>query len=158
MQGDGVATLDALMRALRIDLSTVVMEAQRQNVSIFWLTYSTFLVPFTNGQKTAGERKKAEDRGKDLEKDAELLPWESGPGGWLSVFTELAHKSKVDAAAFLSRTTGARSIFFLKQPGLEDAIAAVGEEVHRQYVVSLQPPPPQTAEFHSIRVETRGRP
>ena len=91
-------------RSSRIDISTVVMEAQRQNASIYWLTYSTFLAPFTNRRKTVGDRKKVEDQGKDPKKDAEFLPPEMAPGSLFSIFTELAHKSKVDSAAFLSRT------------------------------------------------------
>ena len=148
-QGNGAATLESLMQALRmlghrkagerkvilmigessdrsskIGISSVVLEAQRQNASIFWLTYSAFLAPFTNKQKTVGDRKKPEDRGKDPKKDAEVLPPDSGSFNWLTIFTELPHKTKVDAAAFLSRTTGARTIFFLKMAALEEAIAA----------------------------------
>ena len=183
MDGHGAATLDALMQALKmlgrrkpgerkvilmigesrdrsskVEISSVILEAQRQNASIYWLTYSTFLAPFTNRQKTVGDRKKVEDRGKDPKKDAEVLPPDWVPGSWFSVFTELAHKSKVDAAALLSRTNGARTIFFLKQAALEEAIAAIGDEVHRQYIVSFQPAPAEAGEFHSIRVEVRGRP
>ena len=113
-QGNGVATLESLMQALRmlghrkagerkvilmigesrdrsskIGISSVVLEAQRQNASIYWLTYSAFLAPFTNKQKTVGERKKPEDRGKDPKKDAEVLPPDSGSFNWLTIFTEL---------------------------------------------------------------------
>jgi VWFA-related protein len=182
-QGGGAATLEGLMQALRmlrqrkpgerrvilmigesrdrsskVQISDVMLEAQRQNASIYWLTYSTFLTPFTNRQKTVGERKKQADRGKDKEKDAEMLPPDMAPGSLLSVFTELAHKSTLDAAALLSRTTGARTISFLKQSALEEAIRAVGEEVHRQYMVSFQPAPSDVGEFHSIQIEVKGRP
>ena len=113
-QGNGVATLESLMQALRmlghrkagerkvilmigesrdrsskIGISSAVLEAQRQNASIYWLTYSAFLAPFTNKQKTVGERKKPEDRGKDPKKDAEVLPPDSGSFNWLTIFTEL---------------------------------------------------------------------
>ncbi len=183
MEGGGAATLDAVMEALRmlghrkpgekrvilmigesrdrsstVPISEVLLEAQRHNVAIYWLTYSTFLTAFTNKQKTVGERKLEKDRRKDDPKDAEVLPLEMPPGNWLTIFTELAHKSKVDAAQLLSRSTGGRTIQFLRQSGLEEAICAVGEEVHRQYMVSFQPAAESGGEFHSIRVEVRGRP
>lgn len=57
-QGNGVATLESLMQAVRmlghskagerkvnlIGISSVVLEAQRQNDSMDWLTYSVFLL------------------------------------------------------------------------------------------------------------------
>jgi hypothetical protein len=61
------------------------------------------------------------------------------PGSLFNVFTELNHKAAVDAANLLSRTTGGRTFNFLKQSGLEDAIHAVADEVHRQYIISFQP-------------------
>ena len=42
-------------RTSKTDISSVLLEAQRQNASIYWLTYSTFLAPFTKKQKTVGE-------------------------------------------------------------------------------------------------------
>ncbi len=76
-QGNGVVTLESLMQALRmlghrkagerkvilmigesrdrsgkIGISSVVLEAQPQNVFMYWLTYSAFLAPFTTKQKT----------------------------------------------------------------------------------------------------------
>jgi hypothetical protein len=61
-------------------------------------------------------------------------------------------------AELLARTTGARTIGFLKKSGLEQAIQEIGEEVHRQYILSYQPPPAEPGEFRTIRVEVRGRP
>ena len=42
-------------RSSKTDTSSVLLEAQRQNASIYWLTFSTFLAPFTNKQKTIGD-------------------------------------------------------------------------------------------------------
>ncbi len=86
------------------------------------------------------------------------LPPEMAPGSFLTIFTELKQRSKVDAAALFTRTTGARTFSFLKQSGLEEAIQAVGEEVHRQYVISYQPAPDKAGIFHAMRMEVRGRP
>lgn len=183
VQGDGAAALEAVMQSMRmlsrrspdrrriilmiaekrdrsskIQMPALLQEAQRQNVAIYWLTYSPLLTPFTNRQKTVGDREKEEDRGKDKKKDAEVLPPDRAPGSLLSVFTELGHLAKVNAADLLSRTTGARSINFLKQSALEEAIGAIGEEVHRNYILTFQPAPGTPGQFHSIRVEVKGKP
>jgi hypothetical protein len=46
----------------------------------------------------------------------------------------------------------------VKRNGLEEAIQAVAAEVHRQYIVSFQPPTGTPGLFHALRVEVRGRP
>lgn len=179
VQGDGAAALNGVMEALRIlghrkaqrrrivlviaekrdrsskvRLPAVIQEAQRQNAAIYWLTYSPFLTPFTARPKTV--------KSKDPKKDGEPLPPDTAPGNLLSVFTELGRLSKPDAAEQLSRTTGGRTVNFLKKDALEEAIQAVGAEVHRQYVLSFQPGPDpegvQPGQFHSVRVEVKGRP
>jgi hypothetical protein len=126
----------------------VLREAQRQNVLIYWLTYSPFLEPFTAGQKTV--------KSKDPKKDGEPLPPDSAPGNLLSVFTELAHQGKPDNSVQLTRTTGGRAVGFLKQEALEEAIQAIASEVHRQYIVSFTPPTGKTGEYHTIRIEVKG--
>jgi hypothetical protein len=89
--------------------------------------------------------------------EEEPLPPDLVPGSLLTGITELFHKSTVDAATLLSRTTGGRTFSFLKQNGLEGAIQAVGEEVHRQYIVTFQPKPDEPGVFHALRAEVKGR-
>ena len=86
------------------------------------------------------------------------VPPETAPGSWLSLFTELRQRAKVDAAALLSGATGGKTYSFLKKSGLEDAIQAVAQEVHRQYMVTFRPQDGTAGEFHPIRAEVRGRP
>jgi hypothetical protein len=145
-------------RSSNVDIATVLQQVQHQNALVYWLTYSPFLTPFTNRQKTVGERKKEEDRGKDAKKDAEVLPPDMTPGSLLSIFTELAHRTKVDAASLLSRSSGGNTVNFLKQKALEETVQAIAAEVHRQYIISFQPRPDTPGFFHSIRVEVRDRP
>ncbi len=183
VQGDGAATLEGVMQALRmlshrkagarriilviaekrdrsskVTIAELLQEAQRQNVAIYWLTYSPFLTPFTNRPKTVGDREKVEDRGKDPKKDAQPLPPDMAPGSLISIFAELRHGAKVNAADLLTRTTGARAMNFLKQKALEGAIETIAEEVHQQYLLSFQPPPGEPGRFHAIRVEVKDRP
>ena len=191
-QGDGAAVVDAVAQSLRLlatrpltrrrvilaiaesrdrssalKIDGLMRRAELQNTAVYWLTYSTLLVPFTDKRKTKWDRMTDEQKedpkrmrsAKVPSKDEEEpLPMDMAPGGLIQVFTELAHKQKVNAAELLTRTTGGRTFSFLKQSGLESAIEAVGAEVHRQYIVNFQPKPDEAGVFHRIRVEVRGRP
>jgi VWFA-related protein len=173
VQGDGAVALEAVMQSLamlakrksdrrrillviaekrdrssKVKFPVVLREAQRQNVLIYWLTYSPFLEPFTAGQKTV--------KSKDPRKDGEPLPPDTAPGNLLSVFTELAQQGKPDSSVELTRTTGGRAIGFLKQEGLEEAIQAIASEVHGQHMVSFTPRPGKAGEYHTIRIEVKG--
>ncbi|HLY20176.1 MAG TPA: VWA domain-containing protein [Bryobacteraceae bacterium] len=155
-------------RSSRIKLETLAGDRQVQNTTIYWLTYSTFLAPFTNKPKTVWDRMSDEEKARTHTMQGEhkyaypeeevWAPPETGSGNLLNIFTELAHKTTVDAASLFSHTTGGRTFSFLKQSGLEEAIQAVGEEVHRQYIVSFQPKPDAAGLYHSIRAEVKGRP
>jgi VWFA-related protein len=192
IQGDGVALFDALHESLgmlaardpsrrrvmlviaerrdrssQVKLAPVLREAELANAAIYWLTYSTFLTPFTNRPKTQWDRMTDEERAEakkqhpfmvDLPEMKEPLPPDLTPGSLLDVFTSLKRQAQVDAAVLLSSTTGGRTFGFLKQSGLEDAIQAVGSEVHSQYIVTFQPKPDAADRFHALRAEVKGRP
>jgi VWFA-related protein len=191
-QGDGAAVTDAIAESLRLlatrapgrrrvilaiaesrdrssalKIDGLMRRAELQNTAVYWLTYSTLLVPFTNQRKTKWDRMTDEQKQDPLrmhssklptKDEEEPLPMDMAPGSLIQIFTELAHKQKVNAAELLTRTTGGRTFSFLKQSGLESAIQAVGAEVHRQYIVNFQPKPDVAGVFHRIRVEVRGRP
>ena len=171
--GDGGCSLDAVMEALRLlgrrpperrrvilviaekhdrasrtPLTEVIQEVQRQNAAIYWLTYSPFLTPFTNRKvRTVGGKKGA---------DAE--PPGDQTFNLLTPFSELARLKQPNVAELLSQATGGRTNGFLTQGALEAAIQAAGEDVHRQYILTFQPPPGKEGEFHAIRVEVKNRP
>jgi VWFA-related protein len=162
-----LAIAESRDRSSGIKMETLLRRAELQNTAIYWLTYSTLLTPYTDKRKTKWDRmtqEQKEDPGRfhssklPTKEEEEPLPWENAPGSLLNLFTEIAHKTTVDAAALLTRNTGGRTFNFLKQSGLESAIQAVGEEVHRQYIVNFQPKPDAAGVYHSIRVSVRGRP
>lgn len=142
-------------------LDELLRDPALQNTTIYWLTYSTFLAPFTNKNKTKGDRlteEEKKDPWRDKSHDGEGLPPDIAPGSLVNIFTALAARAKVDAAGLLSRTTGGRTFAFLTQSSLEDAIHAVADEAHQQYIVSFQPKPDEPGVFHALRAEVRGRP
>ena len=175
VQGTGVATLDAVQEALRqfarrpsenrrvllviaekhdrsskLKLPAILQAAQRQNVLVYWVTYSPFLTAFTARQKTV--------KSLDPKKDGEPIPRDPAPGSLLSVFGEIAHDLQADAADQLAHVTGGRTLSFLRKESLEEAVQAVGAEVHRQYIVTFQPPKTAPGQYHAIRIEVKNRP
>jgi VWFA-related protein len=137
-------------RSSKVKFPEVLREVQRQNVLIYWLTYSPFLEPFTAREKTVKSR--------DPRKDGAPLPPDMAPGSLISIFTELAQQGKPDNSVQLTRTTGGRAIGFLKKEALEEAIQAIASEVHRQYIVSFTPQTGKAGEYHAIRIEVKGHP
>jgi VWFA-related protein len=137
-------------RASKRKFADVLREVQRQNVVIYWLTYSPSLTAFTARPKTV--------KSTGSEKDGELIPYDAGSQNLLNIIPELAQLGKPAAAQQLSKATGGRTVGFLKQDALEEAIQSVAAEVHRQYMVSFQPRPSLPGKFHSIRVAVKGQP
>ncbi len=175
VDGLGACELDAMMRALRLletrkadrrriifvigekrdrgsytELPEVVKEVQRQNVAVYWLTFSPSLIKYTQKPQTV--------KSKDPDRNGALIPYDPEPFNILNVFTELAHLSKPNLADLFAATTGGRTIDFLERKGLEDVIHTIGDEVHRQYILSFQPPASEAGIFHQLRVEVKGRP
>jgi VWFA-related protein len=52
----------------------------------------------------------------------------------------------------LTKATGGQEFSFYKQRGLEEAIAKVGSEVHRQYIITYNPSTKDDGGWHDIRV------
>jgi len=155
-------------RSSKVDMPTLLLDQQLQKTTVYWLTYSTFLAQYTNRRKTRWDRMSDEEKARThtmqgehkwaYPDEEEVLPPELPSGSLLSIFTELAHKTTIDAANLLTQTTGGRTINFLKRSGLEEAIQAVAGEVHRQYIVSFQPKPDPAGLFHRLHAEVRDRP
>jgi hypothetical protein len=155
-------------RGSKTKLDTLLRDPALQNATIYWLTYSTFLTPFTDKPKTVWDRMSDEQKNdpKRMQHDHPFpfpeeevgLPPDVAPGSLFDIFTTLARQTTVDAATLLSRTTGGRTFGFLKQNGLEEAIHAVADEVHQQYIVSFAPKPDAAGVFHELRAEVKGRP
>ena len=151
-------------RGSQAKLAAVVEQVQRLNATIYWLTYSPMLQPFTVKPKTAEDLKPEAERIKMKPcaacegPDTTPVPPDLGPGGFLYGLGELMRLHKEDLSSLFSRTTGGRTLNFLKKNALEQAIQLVGEEVHRQYILSFAPKGGEPGTFHSIRVVVKNRP
>jgi VWFA-related protein len=142
-----------------------VMElVQRLNATVYWLSYSPFLEPYTVKPKTAEDLKPEAKRIKIKQcamcppPDTTPVPPDLGPGSLLYGIGELFHMNQPDLSHLFPATTGGRTLGFLKKHALEQAIQLVGEEVHRQYILSFEPKGGEPGKFHAIRVAVKLRP
>jgi len=182
--GKGDAALDGLMKALdmlahrrrghrlivlmigesrdrssKFKLPEVVDRVQQLNAGIYWLTYSTTWTRYTDTHVTTyGEIEDSKDKGKDRAKEETPIPADPPETDLLAPFRELAHLTKPNVADLFTRLTGAQRMAFLTKGALEAAIHDIGDEIHRQYILTFVPVPGQPGEFHKIRVEVKDRP
>jgi VWFA-related protein len=151
-------------RSSKAKLPEVMEWVERLNAVVYWLTYSPFLQPFTVKPKTAEDLKPEAERIKmkkcDLcpPPDDTPVPPDLGPGGLIYALGELVRLHQPDLSSLFTRTTGGRTLSFLKKHALEQAIQLVGEEVHRQYILTFEPKGGEPGKFHAVRVEVKNRP
>jgi len=98
---------------------------------------------------TIGDVEDAREKGKDKKRDETVLPADSPPFNLLAAFTELAHLTRPNIADLFTRLTGAQEISFLTKGALESAIHSIGEEIHRQYILTFPPAAPSPASLRS---------
>jgi VWFA-related protein len=151
-------------RRSQAKLAEVMERVQRLNVAVYWATYSPFLQPFTVKQKTAEDLRPEAERIKSRQcalcpaPDDTPVPLDLGPGGYIYAIGELMRLSRPDLSTLFAKVSGGRTLNFLKKNALEQAIELVGEEVHRQYILTFQPTGGEAGLFHSIRVAVKNRP
>ena len=151
-------------RSSAAKLPEVMEQVQRLNATVFWLTYSPFLEPYTVKPKTAEDLKPEAERIKIKQcalcppPDNTPVPPDLGPGGLIYGIAELFRLHEPDLSRLFTTTTGGITLSFLKKHALEQAIQLVGEEVHRQYILSFEPKGGEPGKFHAIRVAVKNRP
>ena len=151
-------------RGSEAKLADVMERVQRLNAAVYWLTYSPLMQPFTVKPKTAEDLKPEAERIKTRQcalcpaPDDTPVPPDLGPGGYFYAIGELVRLRHPDLSSLFTTTTGGRTLSFLKKNALEQAIQLVGEEVHRQYILSFQPKESEPGTFHAVRVIVKNRP
>jgi VWFA-related protein len=151
-------------RSSQAKLPEVVERVQRLNAAVYWLTFSPFLEPFTVRPKTAEDLKPEAERIKMRKctmcpsPDDTPVPADLGPGGLIYGLGELFRLNQPDLSNLLTKTTGGRTLSFLKKNALEKAVRLVSEEAHRQYMLSFEPKGGEPGTFHAVRVVVKNRP
>ncbi|MCC6536881.1 MAG: VWA domain-containing protein [Bryobacterales bacterium] len=120
----------------RQPLDELASEAQRDNVAIYSLTFSPTL-----GELTAKPGHAAPPSGINI----------------AALFKLLKQMGEKDSSGVLAQSTGGRTLGFLKQETLEEAITAIGEELHSQYLLSFIPEADDAGRFHTLTVRMRRR-
>jgi VWFA-related protein len=113
--------------------------AQRSNVTIFTVTYSAYVTPFTT---------KASDLGPPP--DEGINP--------LAMIKEVSRLAKENIGVELPALTGGRHLSFQTLHALENDLTIIGKEVHSQYLLSFTPPAEPMSSYHSLHVSVKGHP
>jgi VWFA-related protein len=151
-------------RSSKAKLADVMERVERLNATVYWLSYSPLLEPFTVKPKTAEDLKPEAERIKVQAcplcppPDDTPVPADLGPGGPMYGLGELMRLHQPDLSSLFTMATGGRTLSFLKKNALEQAIQLVSEEVHRQYLLTFEPKGGEPGRFHSIRVAVNDRP
>jgi len=151
-------------RSSDANLTEVTEQVQRLNATVYWLTWSPFMQPFTVKSKTKEDLKPEAERIKKTpcalcpQPDQTPVPFDHGPQGPLYAIGELIRLHQPDLADFFTRATGARTVNFVKKNALEQTIQLVGEEVHKQYLLTFEPKGGEAGSYHAIRVAVKNRP
>lgn len=126
-------------RGSKAKLPDILRVAQQENVTIWTISYSAFVTPFTTS----------------------AADWQDGGGdksfNLLAAITEPARLAKNNISDVLAQATGGRHVSFSRQASLENDLASIGKEVHSQYLLSFVPStkPPT---IHSIHITVKGHP
>lgn len=95
-------------RGSKANLQDVLRRAQQENVTVWTVSYSAYVTPFTTS--TAN--------------------WQDGGGdksfNLLAVITEPARLAKGNMSDVLAQSTGGRHLSFTRQKSLEDDLASIG--------------------------------
>jgi VWFA-related protein len=151
-------------RSSKAKPAEVMERVERLNAVVYWLTYSPLLQPFTVKPKTAEDLKPEAERIKNQKcalcppPDDTPAPPDLGPGGYIYAIQEWFRLRQPDLSGVFTKTTGGRTLNFLKKNALEQAIQLVSEEVHRQYILSFEPKGGEPGKYHAIRVAVKDRP
>jgi VWFA-related protein len=116
----------------------VLTSAQKNNVTIYTVTYSAYITPFTT---------RASDLGPP-----------SGGMDLLAVFTEIGRLSKENIGRSLSEYTGGRHLSFETLSSFENDFVNIGKEVHSQYLLSFVPDAETAPAYHRLSISVKDRP
>lgn len=123
-------------------LQEAISQAQAANVTIYPVSYSVYATSFTSrGAETfAGTDRPVFDAG--------------GPMNLLAVFTEIGRMATESGADARASYTGGERVSFTKLSGLEKVIAAVGRDLHSQYLLSFLATNPERGVYRPLTVTT----
>lgn len=124
-------------------LQEAISKAQAANVTIYPVSYSVYATSFTS-------------RGGETFADTDRPVLDAvGPMNLVTVFSEIGRMASENGAAALASYTGGERVSFTKLSGLEKVIAAVGRDLHSQYLLSFLADTSQRGVYRPVTVTVR---
>ncbi len=202
-RGAGAASMDAVMQAVELlkekptdrrrvilligeasdrgsqtKMGEALFQVSQQNISVYALTFSRLLMPFTARPNAdlppgalvgeGGCQKPSEQLTPPAQKAPPIKPhpgeqvlepqYGCDKADLLALAGELKRATSPRASNMLAGYTGGVADGVLRKRGLEDALERIGRDLHTQYVGTFTPPASAGLSFHTIRVEVRNRP
>jgi VWFA-related protein len=148
-------------RGSESELDAVLAALQSAGVLVYAATYSAFKTAFTTRPGDADRPDKVPGPPNPATSpQSPRLAERSVPNAdnrmdILGGLRELMRLGKERATELLTGQTGGRELPFARQKGLEQAITALGEELHSHYLISFRPDCPRDG-YHAIQVIAPG--
>jgi VWFA-related protein len=127
-------------RGSKARVQNVLTAAQNANVTIYTVTYSAYVTPFTTHAEDLGSA--PDNAGINL----------------LLIATEIGRLAKQNIGIAFAEYTGGRHVSFSTLNGLENDLASIGKEVHSQYLLSFAPERDREPGYHTIAIKVRSHP
>ena len=121
-------------RGSKEKLSALIPKLQASGATVYNLTYSAYLTPFTT------------------------KPEDYQPTGGSLPFIEAARLFKQNTAAALTDVTGGKRFSFETKRKLENDLIGLGTDVHNRYLLSFTPNVEQTQRFHLLQLRIENHP
>jgi VWFA-related protein len=115
-------------------LGDLIANIQRSGVTVYSLSYSAYITPFTT------------------------KPEDYEPLGGALPTSEIARLFKQNTVAALTEATGGRRYGFETKSKLENDLIGLGAELHSRYLISFTPDLEQVARFHRLQVQVKNHP
>jgi VWFA-related protein len=127
------------------NLDDLVGVIQHTRVTVYTLTYSAYLTPFTT---------RPSDSPPAMTESANVRNQVSfGP-----MITELARLANKNTVQALARATGGQELRFETKSKLENDLIRLGADIHSRYVISFSPEISPEPRFHRLEVRIKDRP
>ena len=146
-------------------LESIVRMAERVNALVYGLNFSPTKTAFAKKAPTyCDPNRKCRRctcgncaRHCDRERPSEVPDHKPGGFDILAVFGELKRQTQPNVPEALAKLTGGDTWDFVRRAGLAESVQRMGDDLHRQYVLTFAMARTAPGTYHTIRVTLPGR-
>jgi VWFA-related protein len=147
-------------------LESVVRMAERVNAVIYGLNFSPTKTAFAKKAPTYCDPNRKCRRCTcgncalhcDREQPGEVPSDQPGGMNLFAIFGELKRQTQPNVPAALAKLTGGDTWDFVRRKGLGESVQRMGDDLHRQYVLTFRMAKTTPGTYHTIRVTLKDRP